>query len=524
MLGTKQFSKLDNDPTSKLESKIQRTLRKIKSKLPEKVYRKLYLTGSCPGKFYGNAKVHKLLTNNADDLPLRPIISNIGTATYETAKYLANLLAPLGKSKYTITNTKEFVKYIQKQKVLDGYKMVSFDVVSLFTNVPLEQAIEIILKRIYINKEITTNIPKQEMKELLFLCTKNVHFTFNNQIYIQLDGVAMDSPLGPVLANIFMVELETSVISNLNDKIKLWKKFVDDTICFAKSEYTNNILLALSSFHQNIKFTFETEKDDAIPFLDVLIIRKARKIETAVYRKKTCTDLYMNWYSYALNNWKWGTLRTLVRRGHVNWSTKKYLEDELKHIRKTFNEINNYPHWVITKVFKETTSLEKGNQIDEATDKNSKNHLLILPYKGEKGAYIINSMKRTISKILPENIKIRLSTCFKTKDKTKFEHQHDIIYHVRCSAENCPDDYIEEAARRVVERVKDHGGRDTKSHMFKHSIEKEHKEVTQSDFKIIGSHFNNNRHKRKIAEALLLKKKRPSLNVQEQSIDLKLLN
>ena len=62
MLGTKQFAKLDNDPTSKLESKIPRTLRKIKSKLPEKVYRKLYPTGSCPGKFYGNAKLHKLLT------------------------------------------------------------------------------------------------------------------------------------------------------------------------------------------------------------------------------------------------------------------------------------------------------------------------------------------------------------------------------------------------------------------------------------------------------------------------------
>ena len=80
------------------------------------------------------------------------------------------------------------------------------------------------------------------MKELLFLCTKNVHFTFNNQIYIQLDDVAMGSPLGPVLANIFMVELETSVIPNLNDKIKLWKRFVDDTFFFSKSEYTNNII------------------------------------------------------------------------------------------------------------------------------------------------------------------------------------------------------------------------------------------------------------------------------------------
>ena len=81
MVATKQFSKLDYDPTSKLESKVQRSLRKIKSKLPENVYKKLYPTGSYPGKFYGNAKVHKLSTNNIDDLTLRPILSNISTAT-----------------------------------------------------------------------------------------------------------------------------------------------------------------------------------------------------------------------------------------------------------------------------------------------------------------------------------------------------------------------------------------------------------------------------------------------------------
>ena len=81
--------------------------------------------------------------------------------------------------------------------------MVSFDVASLFTNVPLEETIEIILKRICINKGVITDIPKQEMKELLILCTKNVHFTFNNDTYIQVDGVAVGSPLGPVLANIY---------------------------------------------------------------------------------------------------------------------------------------------------------------------------------------------------------------------------------------------------------------------------------------------------------------------------------
>ena len=64
-------------------------------------------------------------------------------------------------------------------------------------------------------------------------------------------------PFGPVLANIFMIELETSVIPNLSNKVKLWKRFVDDTCCLARLEYIDNILLALNSFHKNIKFTFE---------------------------------------------------------------------------------------------------------------------------------------------------------------------------------------------------------------------------------------------------------------------------
>ena len=71
---------------------------------------------------------------------------------------------------------------------------------------------------------------------------ENVHFTFINETYIQVDSVAMGSPFGPVLANIFMIELETTVIPNLSNKVKLWKRFVDDIYCLARSEYIDNIL------------------------------------------------------------------------------------------------------------------------------------------------------------------------------------------------------------------------------------------------------------------------------------------
>ena len=152
--------------------------------------------------------------------------------------------------------------------------MVPFDVSSLLTNVPLQETFEIILKRVYVNKKITSDIPKQEMKELLILCTKNVHVRFNNKTYIQVDGVAMALPLGPVLAKIFMAELETSVTPNGSNKVKLLERFVDNTYCLARSEYIDNILLALNSFHKNIKFTFEIEKHNTIPFLDILMRRK----------------------------------------------------------------------------------------------------------------------------------------------------------------------------------------------------------------------------------------------------------
>ena len=99
--------------------------------------------------------------------------------------------------------------------------MLSFDVVSLLTNVPLEETINILIKIIYDKNEINTNIPKHEMKELLYLWTKNAHFTLNSNTYVQADGVAMGSPYGPVLANIFMVELEQNIIPTLSKDISL---------------------------------------------------------------------------------------------------------------------------------------------------------------------------------------------------------------------------------------------------------------------------------------------------------------
>ena len=87
LLENDRFAKINDDSTKRIESKIQRYVRKLKSEITEEEYSKLYPTGSNPRKFYGTAKIHKLSYNDTiDQLPLRPTVSSTGTASYHLSK------------------------------------------------------------------------------------------------------------------------------------------------------------------------------------------------------------------------------------------------------------------------------------------------------------------------------------------------------------------------------------------------------------------------------------------------------
>ena len=124
---------------------------------------------------------------NISDLPLRPVISNCGTATYEISKHLASVLSPLTKNEYTVNDTRDFINRLKRVSANDGDKVVSFDVASLFTNVPLDYTIDVILRKIYTEKLISTKIKRAQFKELLELCTKHLHFSFNGEMFRQID-------------------------------------------------------------------------------------------------------------------------------------------------------------------------------------------------------------------------------------------------------------------------------------------------------------------------------------------------
>ena len=545
-----EFKKLSKDHARGFQSRVQRVLLGMKSKFDITTYKKLYPSSSQPGLFFGMAKVHKLKSSTEDvtKLPLRPVISNIGTSTYEIAKHLAKILTPLTKSAHNIESTSDFISKLAALNIDKRYQMVSLDVVSLFTSVPLDFTINIILNKIFNEKLIETKLNREEFKKLLELSTKEMHFSFNGTIYKQINGVAMGSPLGPVLANIFMVELETTLVPTLGEKMSVWLRYVDDTFTFIKENEIENVKEVLNKFHKDIKFTHEVEVGGAIAFLDVNIKKQADgTFETEVYRKKTDTSIFLNWKSYAPKSWKIGTIKGLFRRAYIICSNKEALEKEIKFLKNVFGKVNGYPSRVVSRAlfeiskhfenvgdFTNNTSNQNNEQVtsNEGTreGENSFTPYIALPYKGEEGEGIMNKFRNYLKGVLPSEVKPRftykgekLVSFFRIKDKVSLEHQSNLVYgYYPREKVNGKIDYVDETNVRYGARTYEHCFTDKQSAVYKHA--KQNKvSVTLEEFKVLEKGYDKYKD-RKIAESLYIKELKPILNAQVNSHKIELFN
>lgn len=95
------------------------------------------------------------------------------------------------------------------------------------------------------------------MKELLLLWTRHVHFTFSGDIYIQLDEVAMGSPLKPLLANVSKFLLQKSILTTLKDCLVHLEWYSDDTQAYINPEDIDYVIKKLKVYQKQIQYTYE---------------------------------------------------------------------------------------------------------------------------------------------------------------------------------------------------------------------------------------------------------------------------
>ena len=345
--------KLTKNPTPTYKRKLVDILKRLKSgkKIDEAQYRLLYPTAENTPRMYCTTKIHK--AGN----PISPIVDYTCSIGYQTSKALAEILAPLvGKSEHHIVKSKHLADEMGTVIVDEGDIFNSHDAVSLFTNTPIEKCLDIIKDRLIndsILKDRTRLVPDDIIELLKFVLT-TTYFSFRGNLYRQIFGAAMGSPVSSIVANLFMEWLEKEAIATapLDLKPKLWRRYVKDMLEIIKKGTTENLTEHLNKVDPtgSIKFTFEEEDQGKIPFLDTLLVRKEDgSVKLLVYRKKTHTEQYLDFKSQYPLHHKLGVIRTLMD-GMENIVTEEQNKKEEEQTIRTALTHCGYQKWALDRV------------------------------------------------------------------------------------------------------------------------------------------------------------------------------
>ena len=504
-----------------------------KNSIDETVRSKLSPDGPKPARLYGSPKIHKA---PVDGLPkFRPIISQIGSATYNIAKYLLPFLEPFTTNEYTVRDTFHFVSMLDNKN--HNLVMASLDVDSLFTNIPLEETIHLVTEKVFHGKRKVNGLSKSDFKRLLTLSTKGSVFYFNGVYYRQKDGVAMGSPLGPALANAFLCHHEPSWLDEcpLSFAPTFYARYVDDIFVLLKSRGdVERLATYLSSKHVNIKFTFEIEIDGVLPFLDVNVYRDANSFSTTVHRKDTFSGVFTNFNAFLPDVYKKGLISTLLYRAYMINSSYQSLHKEIEELKNIFRR-NAYPSSFFDKcVLKFFNKMyEKKLPVHTVPRKEV---TMFLPFLGSTSWTVKKELTRAFRNILPFcKLKLvfktsnRLSSLFSFKDKLPAALDSHVIYKYTCAI--CNDSYIGCTKRYWEKRLEEHThvsgltGNPLSGGTIYAPLQHVRKEkcgpspkVHRENFEIIGR--ENNSYILQVKESILIYKFKPKLNGNQTSVPL----
>ena len=504
-----------------------------KKSIDETVRSKLTPHGPQPARLYGSPKIHK---PPVDGVPkYRPIISQIGSSTYKIAKFLLTYIQPHTSNEYTIRDTFHFVSMLDNKD--HRFFMASLDVESLFTNIPLTETIDIVTQKVYGNKRKVDGLWRNDFKKLLEISTKGTVFYFNGCYYRQMDGVAMGSPLGPALANAFLSHYEHSWLDEcpLSFAPVFYARYVDDIFVLLRTgDHVTRLCEYFSSRHPNIRFTYEVETNNCLPFLDVDVFRDRDRFSTTVHRKDTFSGVFTNFRSFLPEVYKKGLLDTLLHRAYMINSSYSGLHTEIENLKKIFGK-NGYPASFIDKcIFRFFNKMYQERETIYTVPK--KDVEIVLPYLGSLSWKVKKELTKTISDYAGLcNIKVifksaqKLSSFFSYKDKLPKSLMSGVIYHFHCA--RCNLSYVGSTKRYWEKRLEEHLHKSALTgdplkglaifapmQHVRRSCSHESPTMGRKDFKIIGR--DSNPFLLKLKESIFINKLCPELNGTETSVPL----
>ena len=336
-------------------------------------------------------------------------------------------------------------------QIPNNHRLVSFDVKSLFTSIPLQLALDCTGTLLQQTADDTPlPLPNDKIMDLLKLCLESTFFQYNGRHYKQLHGTAMGSQVSVVVAEIVMQHIEKRALATYDQTLHFWFRYVDDTITILQTDDIDVFYGHLNRQNSDIQFTRELEDNGKIPFLDFLVSRDDTRPRNTVYRKPTHTDRLLDQSSYNPTSHRATTVRTLTRRAQIICDSTDSLRDENEHLRQIFHKNNYSDEFIDTNKYKH----DKQNDVRANTETKNELTTVSLPY--------IRGTSETIARILkPVNIRIahkptttlrHLLTNVKDKDDPK--DRQGTVYRIRCN--DCNGTYIGETGRTLTTRLGEH--------------------------------------------------------------------
>ena len=280
---------------------------------------------------------------------------------------------------------------------------------------------------------------------------------FNGELYEQTDGVAMGSPLGPLLANVFMCHIENQ-LEQQNMIPSFYRRHVDDTLVkMPNTESAADFLQVLNSVHPSLSFTMEFEHEGSIPFLGTLITRCGNKLTTEVYRKPTDTGLLLHFDSHVDNRYKNGLVHTMVDGAYRLSSSQEAFSKECDKLRTIFSKLR-YPNTLVNSTIER---VKKGTDKEpHAVTLSEPSVYIKLPFKDQRSANHVRREIHSLGSMINVNVKPvftsrKLSQTLSVKEnKPPIVNTQCVVYSFHCDL--CDTNYVGFTARHLHQRISEH--------------------------------------------------------------------
>ena len=319
LFNNEYYQKLDQNPQKEILKKYRKFLKNHQTELTKKEYDYLTNFEQKTSNFYGLPKIHKSKEINEacatstsnyvelappNNLTFRPIVAGPACEMHSLSNLIDILLQPYTKYiKSYVKDTKDFLQKLLHQIPEDSI-LVSFDVESLYSNIPHDLGLEAIA--FWINKypsEFPSRISNEFVLEGIKIILENNSFHFNDSYFLQTKGTAMGSKFAPIFATLVLAYLEEKMYTKSEEEFGSdfrqyleanYKRFLDDCfLIFTRSEdQLTKFHNLLNDLHSSIKFTIEKSRT-SLPFLDTLLIKENGQLQTDIYYKPTDSKQYL---------------------------------------------------------------------------------------------------------------------------------------------------------------------------------------------------------------------------------------